>query len=51
MDTSSENEHEKTRLRKVNLNRETESFLIAAEHDSVRTNYFKAKIDNTLQNN
>ena len=44
--------HEKTWtwLRKGNPKRETESLLIAAQNNSIRTNYFKAKIDRTQQN-
>ena len=44
--------HEKTwtRLRMRNLKWETESFLIAAQNNAMRTNYIKATIDNTQQN-
>ena len=35
---------------KENLKRETESFLIAAPSNTIRTNYIKDKIDNTQQN-
>ena len=39
--------HEKTwtRLRKGNLKRETESLLIAAQNNAIRTNHIKARID------
>ena len=30
---------------------EIESFLIAAQKNAIRTNYIKAKVDNTQQNN
>ena len=30
--------------------RETESFLIAAQNNAIRTNYIKARIDKTQQN-
>ena len=30
--------------------RETESALIAAQNNAIRTNYIEAKIDNTLRN-
>ena len=33
-----------------NLARETESLLITAQNNAIRTNYNKAKIDNTQQN-
>ena len=41
--------HEKTWtwLRRGNLKRETESLLIVAQNNAIRTNYIKAKIDNT----
>ena len=44
--------HEKTWkwLRKGNFKRETESFLIAAQNNAVRTNHIKARIDKTQQN-
>ena len=44
--------HEKTwsLLRKVNLTRETELDLIAAQNNTVRTNHNKAVIDKTQQN-
>ena len=44
--------HEKTRtwLRKGNFKRETESLLIAAQDNHVRTNHIKARIDKTQQN-
>ena len=43
---------EKTRtwLRKGNFNKETESILIAAQNNDIRTNYIQAKIDKTQQN-
>ena len=43
--------HQKTCtwLRKGNLNRETESHLIAAQDNAIRTNHFKAGIDKTQQ--
>ena len=39
-----------TWLRKGNFQRETESFLIAAKSNTIRTNYIKVKINNTQQN-
>ena len=33
-----------------NLKKETESLLIAAQNNAIKTNYFKAKIDKTQQN-
>ena len=36
--------------RKGNFKRETESLLIAAQNNAVRTNYIKARIDETQQN-
>ena len=44
--------HEKTWtwLRKGNLKRETESLLIAAQNNAIRTNHIKAKIDKMQQN-
>ena len=44
--------HQKTWtwLRKGNLKRETESLLIAAQDNSIRTNHIKARIDKTQQN-
>ena len=44
--------HQKTWtwLRKGNLQRETESLLIAAQDNAIRTNHIKAKIDKTQQN-
>ena len=44
--------HEKTWtwLRKGNFKRETESLLIAAQNNAIRTNLIKAKIDKTQQN-
>ena len=38
-----------TWLRKKNLKRETESLIIAAQNNDIRTNYIKAKIDKTQQ--
>ena len=44
--------HEKTWtwLKKGNLRRKTESLLIAAQNNAIRTNYIKARIDKTQQN-
>ena len=44
--------HEKTWtwLRKGNLKRETESLIIAAQNNVIRTNYIEAKINETKQN-
>ena len=44
--------HQKTRtwLRKGNFTRETESLLIAAQDNAIRTNHIKARIDKTQQN-
>ena len=44
--------HDKTWtwLRKGNLMRETESLLMAAQNNSIRTNHIKARIDKTQQN-
>ena len=44
--------HEKTLtwLQKGNLKRETESLLIAAQNNTIRTNHIKGKIDKTQQN-
>ena len=44
--------HEKTWtwLSKGNLKRETESLLIAAQNNAIRTNHIKARIDKTQQN-
>ena len=44
--------HQKTWtwLRKGNFCRETESFLIAAQENDIRTNHIKARIDKTQQN-
>ena len=39
-----------TWLRKGNLKRETESLLIAAQNNAIRTNNIKARIDKTQQN-
>ena len=36
--------------KKGNLKRETESLLITVQNNAIRTNYIKAKIDNTQQN-
>ena len=38
-----------TWLRKRNLKKETESVLIAAQNNAIRTIYFRAKKDKTLQ--
>ena len=40
----------RTRLRKGNLTRETESLRIAAQENAIRTNHIKARIDKTQQN-
>ena len=37
-------------LRKENRKRETESLLITAQNNAIRTNYIKAKIDKVPQN-
>ena len=44
--------YKKTRiwLRKGNFKRETESLLIAAQNNAIRTNHIKARIDKTQQN-
>ena len=44
--------HDKTWtwLRKGNFKRETESLLIAAQDNAIRTNHIKARIDKTQQN-
>ena len=44
--------HEKTWtwLRKGNFKRETESLLIAAQNNAVRTNHIRARIDKSQQN-
>ena len=39
-----------TWLRKGNFKRETESLLIAAQNNAIRTNHVKARIDRTQQN-
>ena len=39
-----------TWLRKGNFKRETESLLIAAQNNTVKTNHTKARINNTQQN-
>ena len=55
MDISSEKQgkitHKKTWiwLRKRNLKRETESLLMTAQNNAIRTNYVKAKIDKMQQ--
>ena len=48
----SEISHKKisTWLRKRNIKREAESLLIVAQNNAIRTNYVKAKIDETQQN-
>ena len=48
---TSEMSHEKTwtGLRKGKIKRETESLLIAAQNNAIRTNYVKAKINQTQQ--
>ena len=38
-----------TWLRRGNLKRETESLIITAQNNALRTNYIKAKIDKTQQ--
>ena len=45
--------HEKTWmwLRKRNFKRETESLLIAAQNNTIRTNHIKARIDKVQPNN
>ena len=50
--TNKEISHEKTWtwLRKGNLKRETEPLQIAARNDAIRTNYVKARINKTEQN-
>ena len=40
-----------TWLKKGNFKRETESLLIAAQNNAIRTNHIKARIDKTQQNN
>ena len=44
------NEKMSTCPRKGNLKRETESLLIAAQNNAIRTNHIKARIDKTQQN-
>ena len=44
------NEKTWTWLKKGNFKRETESLLIAAQNNAVRTNHIKARIDKTQQN-
>ena len=39
-----------TRLRKGNLKMETESLLLAAQKNTIRTDHFRARIDKTQQN-
>ena len=39
-----------TWLRKGNFERETESLLIAAQNNAIRTNHINARLDKTLQN-
>ena len=50
--TTDEISYEKTCtwLWKGSFKRETESLLIAVQNNTIRTNYIKAKIDNTQQN-
>ena len=52
IDILSDISHEKTMtwLKKVNLLRETESLLIAAQNNAVRTNHIKVRRDKTQQN-
>ena len=52
-DQTSKISHDKTWTcqRKRNLKRETESLLIAAQNNTIRTHYIKARIDKTQQNN
>ena len=38
-------------LKKGNLDRETESLLIAAQNNAIRTNHIKARIDKMQENN
>ena len=40
-----------TWLRRGNLKREKESQKIALQNNLIKTNYIKAQIDNTLENN
>ena len=49
MDTSSDKQT-KSHSRKRNLKRETESLLIAAQNNAIRTNHIKARRDKTQQN-
>ena len=51
MRQTSDNSYKKTWtwLRKRNILRETESFLIAAQNNTIKTNYIKAKIDKTTK--
>ena len=39
-----------TWLRRENIKRKTDSFLIAAQNNAIRTNHMKARIDKTQQN-
>ena len=39
-----------SRLRKGNIKRETDFFLIAAQNNAIRTNHIKARIDKTQKN-
>ena len=50
--THKQNSHEKTWTwqRKRNFKRETESLLITAQKNAIRTNHIKARIDKTQQN-
>ena len=43
-------ERTRTRPRRRNLQRETESIFIEAQNNAIRTNYIKAKTDNTQWN-
>ena len=43
-------EKKRTRLRKGNLKKETESLLIAAQNNVIRTNHIKSRIDKRQQN-
>ena len=40
-----------TWLRKENFTRETESLLLAAQNNAIRTNHIKSRIDKSQQNN
>ena len=48
--TNKQNLTRENMAKKVNLQKETESLLIAAQNNTIRTNYIKARIDKTLQN-